>query len=380
MFPKITIHPNPVTENVSEVDFMEKRFLEEEEDFALEPEEKSNKQQSLFSPPNPLYRKSATPFDRKDKSEKSSKWKASSPQLKPNYSPLIKPKGKGLFASKSKKRKSRKTKTQANHDTNCNFYSDPEHSGKKSSGSSDSRESVESVVSTAVMPHGNYFDTPSPRKSSLFSPDRSPVEVHFNLHAHSISPLPLPKKSRFATQSITEKNPEIKGITDEVLECVSGVPSGEENNNARDSDSYSFSPQSGEKNSYIASMPTSAIFSNLNQSGFKEGKESPEDKAKHDMSKLKFKVMNKKVAKQIYDFIATKGKVLINEGAYQKSNFLSFIIFYCFLEMEVYQENMSEELAGLISKTEDSEAKAMAWDFISVSKVKPPLRNLFFIL
>lgn len=37
--------------------------------------------------------------------------------------------------------------------------------------------------------------------------------------------------------------------------------------------------------------------------------------------------------------------------------------------MEVIQDNMADELAGLIAKTEDVEAKTMAWDFISVAKV-----------
>jgi len=37
--------------------------------------------------------------------------------------------------------------------------------------------------------------------------------------------------------------------------------------------------------------------------------------------------------------------------------------------MEVMQDNMADELAGLIAKTEDLEVKEIAWDFISIAKV-----------
>jgi len=307
--PKVTI--DTVTENASELDFMEKKFFEEEE-FVLEVEE-PKKDEDRMAQSALLPRNSIFPDYKK---EKTSKLKPMTPLLRPTQSPMIKPKGK------AKKRRSRKTKTQVNHDTNCNFYSDPDHAGNRSSNSSDSRESVESVVSTAVMRHSNYFDTPL-RRNVSFCPEKSPPEVHFSLQSSLI--ISPPKKSRFARQSESppiEKNEEKedKKLGEDLPECISDGVVEEDHINIPDSDAFSFSPQS-DQNSQINSLQSSAIFSTLNQSMFKEGKDCKDDKTRHAMYQLKVKLMSKKIAKQIYDFISTKGKVLLNEGAYQRSKF-----------------------------------------------------------
>ncbi len=253
--------------------------------------------------------------------------------LSPVMSPTLRSRGDRLkesmiFPGRKKKKKGKERKKQVNNDTNYNFYSDPDQSGKICSSSSDSNESINSIMSSGIIPQGAFLDS---HNNSFVA-----LEGNTPTFPTTFSPKQA-KKSRFAQCPVNLKGNNEDDDQEEdaqeeekekplFLDNLSQVESEEE---GEETDQFfSFSPMTDDKiETSPLTLVRSSIFSTMSHSGVKEnGLEHcllDDDKKIQDIVKLKTKISNKKAIKRIYDFIVEKGKLLLNDGAFQKSKIKS---------------------------------------------------------
>jgi len=83
-----------------------------------------------------------------------------------------------------------------------------------------------------------------------------------------------------------------------------------------------------------------------------------------EMIRIRTEITAKKLVKETFDFIVGKGKILLNQGVYQRSKeeYLGEVSKFLKIEMEVILENILEELNRLTSKIAETEQSDLAKD------------------
>ena len=328
-----------VTENEShnhmnEISFADKNSQHADESFNLESSNYTNSNSPFTSPETQRRRRSqyainSSPEDQARKISNSVLLRpAKSPLLKSDEAELLSPlspqlnggkgKNKGLFVVKSrkKKKKVKEGKTKVNDDVNYNFYSDPAKSENGSGNSTDSHISIESIVSTRYLQNRNRFDDSLnvSRNDSMTSLDRCPSTERSPPH---LSTPQVHKKSQFArlnTMVVTtgyqdeKRNMSIEAVSEEenfendILEL-----------NKKESDTK-LSPlllPECEKDDEGTTMQSRNVDDEMES---RQG-----DPTLMEMIRIRTEITAKKLVKETFDFIVGKGKILLNQGVYQRS-------------------------------------------------------------
>jgi len=343
-----TSPPHETSSQMHEISFADKTSQHADESFNYEtPDYTNSNSHSPFTSPETQRRShyalnsiNSSPEDHMRKLNNSCLLAPSkNPLLNPSdeaellspLSPQLNPKGRdrGLFVIKSKKKKKKvkEGKTKVNEDVNYNFYSDPAKSENGSGNSTDSRISIESILSTRYIQNRNRFDDSLnvSRNDSFTSLDRGNSTERSPPH---LATPQVHKKSHFARFNtvIVASNQDEK--RKQSIEAVSE----EENleNNLLDlelskqkSEIPKLSPlflDGNEKEDDLPSgHPGSAYGTTMHdESESRQGG----DPTVMEMIKLRTEISAKKMVKETFDFIVAKGKILLNQGSYQRSMFL----------------------------------------------------------
>ena len=218
-------------------------------------------------------------------------------------------------------------KTKVNEDVNYNFYSVPAKSENGSGNSTDSRISIESILSTRYIQNRNRFDDSLnvSRNDSFTSLDRGQSSERSPPHLLSANATPqVHKKSHFSRfntvivggHQADKRKPSIEAVSEEENDLL-------ESNKNKSSTNLSplFLPDgdAGEKDDEMPSVNQGTTMRSRNVDDETESRQG--DPTVMEMIKLRTEISAKKLVKETFDFIVAKGKILLNQGAYQRSKF-----------------------------------------------------------
>lgn len=327
--------------HMNEISFADKTSQHADESFNLESSnaDYTNSNSAFTSPEAQRRRRSQYAIN--SSPEEQARKISNSVLLRPAKSPLLpsdeaellsplspqlnggKGKNKGLFVVKSKKKKKKvkEGKTKVNDDVNYNFYSDPAKSENGSGNSTDSHISIESIVSTRFLQNRNRFDDSLnvSRNESFTSLDRGQSSERSPPH---LSTPQVHKKSQFARLNTViasgyheeKRKPSIEAVSEEEnLEAdLLGL-------NNKDSD-IQLSPLLLPECDKDDENPQSAFGTTMQSRNVDDEMESRQgDPTLMEMLRIRTEITAKKLVKETFDFIVGKGKILLNQGAYQRS-------------------------------------------------------------